>query len=178
MNANGGYFQNAWLVDDIDEAIGAWVALGTGPFYVIRHAQVEGFRYRGSPAELDFSVALAQAGPIQIELIQQHDDRPSQYRDSFGSGQSGFHHMCRFTTDFEADLAAFADQGIAIAGQGLSGDMNFAYVDTRPTLGFMTEIIEDKPLIRELFALVASGAVDWDGRDPIRTVDSASLGVA
>jgi hypothetical protein len=170
MDANGGYFQNAWLVDDIDETIGKWVALGTGPFYVFRHAQVQDFHYRGSPAELDFSVALAQAGPIQIEFIQQHDDRPSQYRDSFGPGQSGFHHMCRYTNDFDADLANLADKGIAVAGQGVSGDMKFAYVDTRPTLGFMTEIIEDRASIRDLFEMVSSAAIGWDGRDPIRTL--------
>ena len=37
--------------------------------------------YRGTASGVDMQVAVAQAGPVQIELIQQHCDRPSVYRD-------------------------------------------------------------------------------------------------
>ncbi len=170
IKPDGGFFQSAWVVDDIDAVMKAWAAQGVGPFFVFRHAKVTDYVYRGKPATVDFSASLCQCGPIQIELIQQHDDLPSHYRDSFASGQSGFHHMCRFTRDFDADLAIFAGRGNVAACTGLSGDMRFAYIDTRRELGFMTEIIEDKPSIRGLFDMVSEGAVNWDGRDPVREV--------
>ena len=40
------------------------------------------------------SCAFAQAGPMQIELIEQHTDGPSVYRDMFPAGTGGFHHLC------------------------------------------------------------------------------------
>jgi hypothetical protein len=170
VQPHGGFFQAAWVVDDLDGAIMTWVAQGVGPFYVVRHAQISDYQYRGTPAELDFSVAMAQAGAIQIELIQQHDGRPSHYRDSYAPGESGFHHMCRFTADIDTDIAALGAMGSAVACRARSGDMRFAYVDTRHTIGCMTELIEDRASIRGLFDLVARGAEDWDGRDPIREV--------
>jgi methylmalonyl-CoA/ethylmalonyl-CoA epimerase len=55
-----------------------WIATArAGPFFVNAHAGVENTRYRGEPMAIDFSGALAQAGPMQIELIQQHSDTPS-----------------------------------------------------------------------------------------------------
>ena len=50
--------------------------------------------YRGAESKLDLQVAVAQAGPVQIELIEQFCDRPSVYRDLFGTGESGFHQIC------------------------------------------------------------------------------------
>lgn len=170
MKVGVDLFQSAFVVDDIDRAMEQWLANGVGPFYVIRTPSVEAFHYRGQPTDLHFSVAMAQAGQSQIELIAQHDDRPSHYRDSFGPGEGGFHHMCRFTDDIAADVAAYVAQGIAVAAQGRSGDMGFAYVDTRQQLGFMTEIIEDRPSIRQLFDMVRDAAHNWDGKDPIREV--------
>lgn len=170
MATHSGFFQNAFVVDDMDRAIHAWLDAGAGPFFVIPHVRLDHYEYRGAPATIDFSVAMGQAGPIQIELIAQHDDQPSHYRDSISRGESGFHHMCRFARDFDAEMAEFAAAGVPVAGQGLSGDMRFAYLDTRPTIGLMTEIIEDRASIRGLIDLVAGSAIDWDGQDPIRTL--------
>lgn len=163
------YFQMAWVVDDLEAAVRRWVeSSNVGPFYVIAHAKVERVRYRGVPAQLDFSGALAQAGDIQIELIQQHNDGPSAYRDVFPKGAQGFHHMCTFVDDFDAEIARYAARGAVAAVDGAFGDMRFAYLDTRADLGHMTEIIEDRASIRDVFKIVADAAADWDGRDPIR----------
>ncbi|NWK98298.1 methylmalonyl-CoA epimerase [Sphingobium lactosutens] len=163
-----GFFQSAWVVEDIDRAMHNWVSAGVGPFHVVRRAQVQDLRYRGEPAQVDFSVAIAQSGPMQIELIQQHDDHPSHYRDVYAPGEEGFHHVCRYTADFDADLADHAARGGIAAVTGRSGDMRFAFLDTRATLGCMTEIIEDSATMRGFFDLIARSAIDWDGIDPIR----------
>ena len=50
--------QNAYVVDDLDEAVERWhAALGIGPFFVRRHLRLKRVVYRGRPARLDFSAA-------------------------------------------------------------------------------------------------------------------------
>jgi Glyoxalase/Bleomycin resistance protein/Dioxygenase superfamily len=141
-----------------------------GPFFVVSHVKVGQVKYRGAPATLDFSSALAQAGPIQIELIEQHGDRPSAYRDAFPRGKEGFHHVAMMTQTYDADLERYRSEGNVAATEGMFGDMRFAYVDTRAQLGHMTEIIDDCESIKKIFKMVADAAVDWDGSDPIRYV--------
>ena len=165
------FFQAAWVVNDLEEAMQRWIKTArVGPFFVMSHVQVTETRYHGTPTPIDFSGALAQSGPLQIELIQQHSDTPSAYRDTFSPGQEGFHHMCSFVEDYDAEVENYRQQDAPVAFSGMSGDMRFAYVDTRATLGFMTEIIEDRQSIRDLFKTITDAAIDWDGSDPIRTV--------
>ena len=50
---------------------------------------------------------VAQAGPVQIELIQQLCDRPSVYRDLVDTGESGFHQLCTVTADYDGKIAHY-----------------------------------------------------------------------
>jgi len=164
-----GLIQAAFIVNDLEDAVRRWLATArVGPFFIIPHAKVECVLYRGAPAVLDFSAALAQAGPLQIELIQQHSDTPSAYRDVYPKGREGFHHVCMMTNDFDAELARHAAEDSPTATQGAFGDMRFAYVDTRARLGHMTEIIEDRASIKEMFKLIADACASWNGENPIR----------
>jgi len=165
------FIQVAWVVADLEKSMQRWLTTAqVGPFYVFRHAKVERVSYRGAPATLDFSAALTQAGPIQIELIEQHGDTPSAYRDSFAPGQEGFHHLCMMTHGFDAEIERHRKEGSVAATEGVFGDMRFAYIDTRARLGHMTEIIEDRASIREMFKMVADAAEGWDGKNPIRVI--------
>ncbi|MFV2178078.1 VOC family protein [Actinomadura sp. LOL_016] len=163
--------QVGWVVDDLDAAIKTWLeTTGAGPFYVMRHVAPESTRYRGKPASVDTSLAMAQFGGIQIELIEQHDDVPSAYRDSVPVGTSAVHHLGGFAQDFDAEVERYVKLGIDIAYEGLFGDMRFAYIDTRSTIGCMTELMEPRPIILDLFAMVEEGSRNWDGSDPVRLV--------
>jgi len=169
MGNSPKFFQVAWVVNDLEASIRRWIdTAGVGPFFVVPHSKVERVRYRGAPATLDMSAGLAQAGPMQIELIQQHNDDPSAYRDMFPKGQEGFHHLCTMTDSFDADLDRYRSEGCTAVTEGAFGDMRFVYVDTRARLGHMTEIIEDRASIKKMFKLIADAAVDWRGDDPIR----------
>ncbi|MDF8335345.1 VOC family protein [Novosphingobium cyanobacteriorum] len=163
--------QAAFIVDDVEAAARAWIAsTGIGPFFMVPHIQLAEARYRGELAEgLDFSVALAQSGGVQVELIQQHCDRPSAYRDTIAKGQSGFHHFCIYTADYDATRQRYVDQGFAVAIDGKFGEMRFCYVDTAAALGCMIEIVEEDEAQTAAFIRIAEGAAGWDGRtDPIR----------
>jgi hypothetical protein len=119
---------------------------------------MEDLRYRGAPVEVDASFAMAQAGGIQIELVEQHNVGPSAYRDSIPVGVEGFHHACIVTDDYSADMRHYADQGCVPAMEGRFGDMRFCYMDTRLLVGFMTEIIEDWEPVRLVHKRVAEAA--------------------
>lgn len=164
------YFQMCWVVDDLEAAMRHWTeTCGVGPFYVIPHVQAQQLTYRGKPAQLDFSGALAQAGRMQIELIQQHCDNPSIYRDLVPKGSSDFHHIAMFAHDYDRELAEYERQGLPVVTAGVFGDMRYAYIDASRTVGTVLELIEDKPSIRQFFQRVIDGANGWDGRDPIRS---------
>ncbi|WP_448638480.1 VOC family protein [Geodermatophilus sp. URMC 63] len=163
------FHQVAWVVDDLESAMQQWLTTtSVGPFYVISHSQLENLRYRGKPAELDMSAALGQIGPMQIELIQQHNDGPSVYRDSVPAGQSAMHHIGGLTDDFDAEMKRYRDAGVEAACEASFGDLRIAYLDTRSTIGCMTELIERLSSSEGMISMVADAHRDWDGSDPIR----------
>ena len=165
-------FQNAWVVDDLESACMKWVTeLGVGPFFVsdFQPGFFDAVTYRGESADLAMKVALAQAGDVQIELIEPISE-VCAYRDSVPKGTDfGFHHMCVWTHDFEADKAYFASLGYEAANTGRIRDIDFAYFDARPLMGCMLEVVTHNPGTAERFAMIAKTAKDWDGKDPIRS---------
>ncbi len=162
--------QICWVVDDIDAAMANWTAtMGIGPFIIFRDLKLDTVRYRGTPTSTWMSIAIAQAGGVQIELVQQHCDNPSAYRDIVAKGRNGMHHIAIYVSDYEGALRHFTDQGFVAAIDGLFGEMRFAYVDTFEKLGCMVEIIEAHSVQDAIFARVAEAAEGWDGvTDPVR----------
>jgi len=57
---------------------------------------------------------------------------------------------------------------VAATGQVAGGGATFAYVDTSPVLGHMTELLTYSDDIKGLFDMVAAASIDWDGSDPKR----------
>jgi methylmalonyl-CoA/ethylmalonyl-CoA epimerase len=171
------YSQISWVVDDLDAAVQQWQQTARiGPFF--QGAHVGGIfteaRHRGRPFELDMSIAVAQAGPVQIELIKQHGAAPSPYRDAFAEGESGLHHIGGFVDDVEAECRNYQEHGFDVVMTGMvAGQTPAAYVDTRATLGCMTELMGRSDFVGAIHAAVAAAAADWDGSDPIR--DFATL---
>ena len=163
------FMQQAWVVADLDKVMFAWVRrCGVGPFFVAEHVPMEQLVYRGSPVAVDCTIALAQSGRTQIELIVQHSHGPSIYRDLIPEGRSGFHHLAVLCKDYQHDLEQYQATGCAVAMTGVFVGMRFAYVDCCDALGCVIELIEDKPFIREHFEMIARAAKDWDGSSPIR----------
>jgi hypothetical protein len=166
---NRRVIQASWVVDDIERSVEAWVrTTGIGPFYLLTHIPVEETRYRGEPATIDFSVAIAQAGDLQIELVSQQSSGPSAYRDLIAAGKSGFHHFALYCMDYDADFESYVAQGFRPAFEGKFAGKRFCYVDTSAAIGCMVELVEDSPVQREFFGKIADAARNWDGRHPIR----------
>ncbi len=159
--------QMAFVVTDLEAAAARFArAMGIGPFLLNPHIQLSNPRHRGVPVKTDFSLALAQAGDVQLELVQQHDETPSVYRDLFRPGEEGFHHVAIIVPDVAAEVARLTALGFAQASSGRFGDADFAYVDTAPALGHMVEVLPDSETIRRFFGRVRRAAEEWDGKGP------------
>ena len=157
--------QMSWLVNSLDAAAQRYSStMAAGPFRAFRHLQVANGLHRGRPASFDFSVAMMQAGDVMVELIEQHDKKPSVYRDLYPDGGEGFHHVAVIVPDVAAELARYRALGFEVGSSGRFGDADFAYVDTSPATGFMVEVLTDSPGIRALFGSVRKSAVNWDGK--------------
>jgi hypothetical protein len=162
-----GIIQNCWAVPDIDAAMQNWIDIGYGPFLTLK-IEMPNAIYRGSVVPLTVSVGLADGGDVQIELVQQLSGGPSLYREYCGYSGGGLHHVCRMSRNCEDEIAAFQKRGIALAGQGSFGGVEFYYLDTRSTLGCMLELVPDAAPVHALYTAVANAARNWDGSDPIR----------
>jgi hypothetical protein len=165
----GPILQNGYVVRDWRAAARHWVdVLGVGPFFVMEHVQFRESRYRGQPSAIDMTVAIAYSGEQQIELVQQHNDAPSIYRDFLLRVGEGLQHIGALTPDVGAALDAnrwrdrILQDGVTRIGQ------HFAYVDTVGHDGTMLELIEATPKILAAFQQMNEAARTWDGTDPIR----------
>ena len=167
----GAIRQNGYVVRDIEAALVHWTeVLGVGPFYYFDRVPVERFCYRGEPSPLEVSIALANSGALQIELIQPRNDAPSMYRDFLRAGREGLQHVAYWTETMDADLERIAKAGHRVAQSGEIGgpDGRFVYLDTETHPGTVVEISEVGGSKGRFFARLAELARDWDGSDPIR----------
>ncbi|MBW2315971.1 MAG: VOC family protein [Deltaproteobacteria bacterium] len=166
----GAIRQNGYVVRDIEAALHHWTeVLGVGPFFYIERVPIEDFRYRGEPSALEASIALANWGDLQIELIQQRNDAPSMYRDFLASGQEGLQHVACWYDTLDAPLAEAARLGLAVGQSGGIGEGGrFAYLETETHGGTVVEISEINGSKGRFFEHVREAAASWDGSKPIR----------
>ena len=76
----GPVMQLGFVVPDLERAMEHWTGtVGVGPFFVMSHIKFAEAIYRGAPTDADISVAVAQWGEVQVELIQQFNESPSIY---------------------------------------------------------------------------------------------------
>ena len=163
------YFQLGHVVDDIVSAARRWSStFGIGPFHVLPVVDQQLTHADGEVRTLRIQVAVAQAGPVQIELIQQHCDTPSLYRDWSKNGTSAFHQVASVTSDYDAKLAHFEALGYEVAAESLGGSFRVAYVDTVAAFGFYTEVVERTPRFLEQLDAISCTCATWDGTDPVR----------
>jgi hypothetical protein len=165
--------QVSFVVKDVYESIRAFGELcGIGPWFVFEHVPMKELMYRGSPVTMDFTVAAAYSGSMMFELIQQHDEVPSAYRDVVAMRGYGFHHLAISSDAYEQDLARLRMLGFAIANEGTSpvdhGGGRAAYIDTTARLPGMIELLEVVPELTDALSELEAAAANWDGRDPIR----------
>jgi hypothetical protein len=170
--------QVAYVVDDLDAALAYWIdVLGVGPFFLFERIHLAECVHRGRPTDPELSVALAQSGGVQIELIVQHDDEPSAYTDPLAAVGHGAHHLALWTAEFDRHAAVCRTRGLTELQAGSSsGDPaeRFVYFAPPGAGGTILELVEVHAPKAEWYRFVADAARDWDGRDPVRPASRAS----
>lgn len=165
--------QNGIVVADIDAAIRYWTeTMRVGPFFRIADQPLVDFMHRGHPSSARISVALAQSGGIQIELVQPLDDEPSAFNDYRRRVGEGLQHVAFWTDEFDSLDDRARRSGLIPVQWGRSGsggsNERFAYFETPDAAAPMIEISETLGRKALLFAKVARAAEGWDGADPVR----------
>ena len=153
-------FQFGYVVDDLLGEAANWARVyGIGPFHVFPRIESR-CTYRGTESALDMQIAVAQAGPLQIELIQQYCDRASIYRDLIAKGTSGFHQLCTLAPDYEAKKAHFVGLGYDLVCEFFVRGQHVGYFDTLEDFGFFTEIVEEVPGFLEGLTRIAQACAE------------------
>lgn len=162
------FFQLGHVVDDILVAAADWArTFGIGPFHVLPVIEQRA-DYGGEIRTARIQVAVAQAGPVQIELIQQHCDTETIYSEWSRGGTSSFHQIATLTSDYDGKTAHFKALGYPIAAESLGGGFRVAYIDTVADFGFYTEVVEAPPSFLDHVRRIADTCAGWDGADPVR----------
>ncbi|QTL03567.1 VOC family protein [Aquabacter sp. L1I39] len=162
--------QAGYVVEDIEAAMDYWSrVLGIGPWFYNPRVPIVNYTYRGEPYEVHNSVALANSGPLQMELIQIRNDAPSMYRDFLKAGRTGLQHVAYWTKNYDEDLARLLAQGFKPAMSGEVGEKGrFIYFDTEYHPGTVIELSEVAGPKGKLFKLIREASIGWDGTDPVR----------
>ncbi|PKQ07787.1 MAG: glyoxalase [Alphaproteobacteria bacterium HGW-Alphaproteobacteria-11] len=169
----GKVCQNGYVVRDIEAALEHWTeVLGVGPFFYIDRVKCDWFTYRGKPSPVEMSIALANTGDLQIELIQQRNDAPSMYLDFLNAGREGLQHMSYWTVNYQADYDRALAAGYKVGHEGqIGGEQGrFVYFDTETHPGTVIEMSDISGAKGKFFAHIRRAAESWDGTDPIRPV--------
>ena len=165
--------QNGYVVRDIRAAMDHWINVaGVGPWFYVDRVTTDYFRYRGADSDMQMSVALANSGDLQIELIQQLNDAPSMYKDFLDEGNEGLQHVAYWSTDYQSVYDDFLARGHAVGHEGQIGGPQgrFAYFDVGAHPGSVIELSDISGSKGKFFEHIRKAALDWDGADPIRDI--------
>ena len=161
--------QMGYVVKDIDAAMRYWIDVcQIGPWFYIDKLAVDDFRYKGQPSQPHISIALANSGDMQIELIQQRDTAPTMYQDFLNAGNEGLQHFSTWPENYAEVYEAAIAAGYTAGQESNSPRGPFVYFLQEGHPGTVVEMAEMNEARRRLFDGVREAAVDWDGSDPIR----------
>ncbi|MBM4463356.1 MAG: hypothetical protein FJ012_08480 [Chloroflexi bacterium] len=133
------------VVEDVERAVQFYSSVfGWGPFQILEY-DIKGFIYRGRSVDCRQKVALAQSGPIEIELIQVLEG-DTIWTDFLRQKGEGIHHLRFRVDDLDGMLAELAREGIepVFHKDFTEFGVKFAYLNTDKIGGVVFELIEQK----------------------------------
>lgn len=164
--------QNGYVVRDIHAAMKHWIeVIGVGPWFYNERFPFHDFEYKGEPSDPHVSIALANSGPLQVELIQQTNDAPSMFKAFIDAGNEGLQHVAYWPEDIDALVDPLLTQGYAIGQTAQVGQLGrFVYLETETHPGTVVEISHLTSTRKAAFEKVRAASEGWDGSDPIRDI--------
>lgn len=169
----GGICQVAYVTEDLHKGMRDFSEkFNMGPWFYTDQYVLYDAKYRGKPTDMKMGLALTFSGNMCFELITP-DDKPSVYRDVIDTKGYGYHHLGWATVDFDSDVKRFKDMGYKVAFEGHTPrGIRIAYMDTTTDMPGMIELIEFNETQNRFFKMVQDASTGWDGRDPIRKIET------
>jgi Glyoxalase/Bleomycin resistance protein/Dioxygenase superfamily len=161
--------QIGFMSRDIDRSMTYFVEnWGVGPWFVLRNLEAS-MLYKGAPIEVDMSVAMANCGDLQFEVVMQHNDTPSLYTDALAV-VPGLHiqHMGVWTHDVAGVQATAHAKGWTSVFETASGAGKSIFITHPSDPAVCIELSDCDPFkdsVRDAIKHIASA---WDGSNPIR----------
>ncbi|MGH8976588.1 MAG: VOC family protein [Acidimicrobiia bacterium] len=137
-----GFFQQAFVVDDLDAAMAAFTERAGCEHWTTFPAIGTPYHYRGRDIESSVGLAFSRSGRVQIELLHPIDGEGLTH-DFLAEYGPGAHHLGFLVQDAEAEVAAAEADGIEAVMSGHIGTLHYVYLDTFADLGVYLEVIED-----------------------------------
>lgn len=130
--ASGQIFQMGFVVPDVDASMRFYTdVLRIGQFTCARGFKAPDGWYRGNTAMPELTIAHAYTGRLFVELIQQHDNVPSVYKEFIDKHGYGLHHygIALALDDFDKTLEHYYNLGFEnIFTDQLPGGVRIRYV--------------------------------------------------
>jgi hypothetical protein len=160
--------QFGFVVPDLDAAIKQWVVLGVAPWFVVSEIPMERCWYRGALSEPVISLAMSNSGDMQIELIQQHGETPSIYREFLTASGGGFNQVAYWVEDVNAVRTAAIATGWSEVWRGdSSGMVQFSYLEHPDSAVPIVELSELNEATLSMNNTIRDAAAAWLPGQPV-----------
>jgi methylmalonyl-CoA/ethylmalonyl-CoA epimerase len=131
------------LVRDVSEAAKKLEKLiGIGPFQILE-PDYRDLTYQGKTGKFKMRIALAKAGPIQVELMQPLQGETIY--DEFAQRRGyGLHHLGIKTDNMEDSVKEMEAVGFRVIQSGNRPGVKWAYLSTEDQTDVIFELLEKK----------------------------------
>ena len=179
---SGQIFQLGFLVPDVDAAMRFYAeALRIGPFTCSSGFKAPDGWYRGGTDMPELTIAHAYSGRLFIELIRQHDDTPSVYKEFKDKHGYGLHHMglAIAPEDYDETLERYYSLGYEdVFTDNLPGGVRIRYIGPKGEAALdkrhneagacYLECVEVQKSEEAFFQSMIDAAASWDGKTLLR----------
>ena len=142
--------QLGFIVQSIPDTLPVFTALyNLNTWFEPRYSQ-QNFSVGGAKIQLDFQIAFAYSGKVQVEMVQAPLGE-NLYRRHLDQAGEGLHHLGFYLPDLDREMAFVRQLGLPVMLEGRlktagGSEARFAYLDTRQLCGIVVELIEVKTL--------------------------------
>lgn len=161
--------QLGFMSRDIDRSMAYFIdSWGVGPWFVLRKVK-NVMVYRGAAIELEMSIAMANCGDLQFEIVAQHNDPRSLYTDALvHTPQLHAQHVAVWHQDVPAIEAGAHAKGWTSIFETVSGPGRSVFVAHPDEPMVCVEISDCDPFKERVRGSIKQIASTWDGTAPVR----------
>jgi hypothetical protein len=165
MKLLGPYMQIAYMTTDLNRAVQKWTSQkGVGPFVIAEHIKFEFVEFEGRSTRIDVSLAFAFSGNMQVELIIQHNDAPSVFKNSDVLTP---HHLGVLTPNIKADRQTLERAGWWLRQHSISKAGTEVMFFSDASGDELIELIASNPDMLRRQEAMRTAASNWNGSDQL-----------